>query len=136
LRPSDRPVGRTVAGPVRRGEVITDVRLLGPALVSASGSGQVAAPVRVADAASVRLVRTGDVVDVLAATPDPESGGSTADLVASRVRVIAVPQPGGGGLDGDLEGGALVVLATTSETASRLAAAAVTSRLSLTLTAG
>ena len=38
------PSGRAVAGPIRSGEVITDVRLVGPALVAGLGDGLVASP--------------------------------------------------------------------------------------------
>lgn len=136
LVPARSPTGRTVAGPVRRGEVLTDVRFVGRALVTATGAGRVAVPVRIADAASARLVQAGDMVDVVAAAAEPDGTSSAAEIVAAQVRVLAVPAPTGGALSGDLEGGALVVLATSTGTATRLAAAAVTSRLSLTLGGG
>jgi Flp pilus assembly protein CpaB len=86
-------LGHTLAAPLRRGEVVTDVRLLGPGLLasvpaaggstgteSRAGVGSragtasvattgraVAAPVRVADREAVGLLRVGDRVDVLAA---------------------------------------------------------------------
>ena len=59
-------VGSTVAGPARRGEVLTDVRLLGPRLAeSAAGSDARIVPLHLADNALLDLLRTGDVVDVL-----------------------------------------------------------------------
>jgi Flp pilus assembly protein CpaB len=133
--------GRVLAGPVRAGETITDVRLVGPALLAGYGDQLVAAPVRIADAGSAALLQPGDVVDVLAADgvggADVESVVSEARLVASDVRVVTVPRDGESALDGgDLGEGALVVLATTSQTAARLASAAVTARLSLTINAG
>jgi Flp pilus assembly protein CpaB len=67
LRPGAEVLGRLVAGPVRRGEPLTDVRLVGPALLAALGPGTVAVPVRFADAGAVALLRPGDRVDVLAA---------------------------------------------------------------------
>jgi Flp pilus assembly protein CpaB len=65
-------LGRLVAGPVRRGEPLTDVRLLGPSLLAAVARGPdvVAVPVRFADAGAAALLRPGDRVDVLAAPPD------------------------------------------------------------------
>ena len=133
--------GRVLAVPVRAGETITDVRLVGPALLDGYGAGLVAAPVRIADAGSAALLQPGDVIDVLAADgaggPDAEAAASEARLVASDVRVVTVPRDDDSVLaGGDLGEGALVVLATTSETAARLASAAVTSRLSMTLRAG
>lgn len=131
--------GRVLAAPVRAGEPLTDVRLVGPALVEGYGTGLVAAPVRIADPAAVRLLRPGDVVDVLAASvalgaPASATTSRTvpAETVASAVPVVAVPEPGEDGL---LAEGALVVLATTPAVAEDLAGAAVTSRLSLVVRA-
>lgn len=61
-------VGATLAGPARRGEVLTDVRLLGSRLAeSTAGPGARIVPLHLADGALIDLVRVGDVVDVLAA---------------------------------------------------------------------
>jgi hypothetical protein len=84
----------------------------------------VTAPVRIADAATARLLRTGDRVDVIAA----DSGGD-ARVVARGARVTDVPG-GGEGVDG---GGALVVLSLPRSTAARVAGAGATSRLAVTL---
>lgn len=62
--------GRVLAGPMRRGEPLTDVRVIGDRLLRGHGPGKVAAPVRIADADTVRLVRPGDRIDVLAAPPE------------------------------------------------------------------
>lgn len=114
-------VGRVVAGAVRAGEPLTDVRLLGAGLLPPGA--EVAVPVRVAEPATGALVRAGDVIDVLSASPE---GGESATTVASSVRVLSVPLPGD-----DPAEGALLVVAATRSTAGRLAAAAVTGRLSV-----
>ncbi len=121
-------VGRMVAGPVRRGEPLTDVRLMGSGLLT-GGPGLVAAPVRLADPATAALLSAGDRVDVLAA-PTEASGpaASAAVTVASGIGVLAVPAADQAGGEG-----ALVVLAATPAVAARLAAAAVRSRLSVTV---
>ncbi|GEP40635.1 hypothetical protein NPS01_42980 [Nocardioides psychrotolerans] len=82
----DDPVGRVLAGPVRAGEPVTDVRLVGPDLV-AGRSDLVAAPVRLPDAAMVDLLRVGDLIDLVAA--DPQRG--TSAVVATAVPVLALP---------------------------------------------
>jgi pilus assembly protein CpaB len=123
--------GRTVVSAVRRGEPLTDLRLMGPAAVDGLGPGLVAVPVRVADADEVRLVRPGDLVDVLAAGAD--GAGSSARLVASAVRVLTAPRTPSNRFGGELGSGGLVLLATSSQTAARLAGAAVTDRVSLVL---
>ncbi|GAA3488988.1 RcpC/CpaB family pilus assembly protein [Streptomyces cremeus] len=90
----------------------------------------VSAPVRIADAATVRLLRPGDRVDVIASANSPISGGgSAARVVAAGVRVAEVPDPGQTSADG----GALVVLSVPRPTATQLAGAAGTSRLVVTL---
>ena len=127
LGPAERVAGRLVAGPVRRGEPLTDVRLVGPGLLALAGDPDlVAVPVRLADPASSALVQPGDRVDVLGA--DPAAGaGPAAAVLAAGAQVLAVPAA-----DADLEG-ALVVLAVLPATAARLAGAAVASRLSVVL---
>ena len=121
LRDPAAAVGRLVPGPVRAGEPLTDVRLLGAGLL-APGS-EVATPVLVAERASAALVRAGDVVDVLSAAPD---GGEAAATVVTAVRVLSVPF-----VQDDAGEGALLVVAATRSAAARLAAAAVTGRLSV-----
>ncbi|OCB26883.1 flagellar biosynthesis protein FlgA [Mycobacterium malmoense] len=81
--------GSTLAGPARRGEVLTDVRLLGSrlaeaAIASKAGPGARIVPLRLADSALIDLVRVGDVVDVLTA---PASG--TPDTPQAVPRVVA-----------------------------------------------
>jgi Flp pilus assembly protein CpaB len=129
---TDLALGGTLVSAVRRGELLTDVRLVGRAAVGRLGPGLVATPARIADAESVRLLRPGDVVDVLAAgAPGDGSAGGQARLVASAVRVLTVPRSGSAAFGATLGEGALVVLATSDETAARLAGAAVTDRLSV-----
>jgi Flp pilus assembly protein CpaB len=118
--------GRVLASPVRAGEPVTDVRLVGAGLTALLPDGQVAAPVRLADLAVAALVRTGDRVDVLATAP--ESG--TAEVVAATALVLAVP--GEGADDQDTTRG-LLLLAVDGDTAARLAAAATSATLTLSL---
>jgi pilus assembly protein CpaB len=123
-------IGRTLAAPMRAGEPLTDVRLVGPRLVDALRLGLVATPIRVADAAVAGLLRPGDRVDVLATPADP-AAGETTGVIAADALVIAVPRPPSDGatpLDG-----ALVLLATTPRVATALAGASTGDRLSLTL---
>ena len=119
--------GRRTAGAVRAGEPLTDVRLVGPGLLAAlPGPDLVAVPVRLVDAAAGGLLRPGDRVDVLAAATS-DGAAPTATVVAAAAPVLAVPE------QADDPEGALVVLAAPSATAARLAASAVSSRLSAVL---
>lgn len=127
LRPGEDVVGRAVALPVRSGEVLTDVRLAGSALMAGvTAGGLVGAPVRIADAATAGLLHAGDRVDVLGAS---DTQGAAA-VLAGNALVVSVP---GRSDDDGFDAGALVVLATSPETAQRLAQAAVRSRLSVVL---
>lgn len=132
LRPDTVVVGRLLAGPTRAGEVLTDVRLLGPALVDGLPAGLTASPVRVADADLVALVRPGDRVDVLATAITGDAVGSDAEVVGAGLIVVAVPEVGTGGF----ADGALLVVAAPPAVARSLAAATVTSRLSITILGG
>ncbi|MGW7053839.1 hypothetical protein [Streptomyces sp. NPDC054887] len=94
----------------------------------------VSAPVRIADAETVRLLRRGDRVDVIAAAADPPMPGQEAPdarVVAAGARVADVPEAGGSpGAEG---GGALVVLSVPRATAAALAGVGATSALAVTL---
>ena len=84
------PVGRTVATAVRRGEPLTDVRLVAPTLSDAalSADGRLATPVRLPDAGMAGLLAVGDRIDLVAT--DPQTG--TAETVAAGVPVLAMPR--------------------------------------------
>ncbi|MFJ4621487.1 hypothetical protein [Streptomyces sp. NPDC088812] len=112
----------------------------------------VEAPVRIADAATVRLLRPGDRVDVIAAERTATGGGARGEaraearVIARRVLVTRVPEPDvvdgsvagagavdGGGGGGGSGGGALVVLSVPRPTAARLVGAGTTADLAVTL---
>ena len=69
---ADDPVGRVLAAPLRAGEPVTDVRLVGPA--DRGPTRLVAVPVRLPDPGMVALLRVGDRIDLLAT--DPRGGGA------------------------------------------------------------
>lgn len=123
--------GRVLAAPVREGEPLTDARVVGDGLLDGFGPGRVAAPVRIADADAVRLLRPGDHIDVLT-TPRPmpatAPARSDARVVVSAVPVVTIPSPD----ENARQRGALIVLATTRPQALALAGAA--APLSLTIT--
>ncbi|MBP2705424.1 flagellar biosynthesis protein FlgA [Microbispora sp. RL4-1S] len=128
LHPGYPVAGRVAAGPMRRGEPITDVRLLGGESLTAQGPGLVATPVRIADPDAARLLSAGDVIDVLASF---ESEPRPAYPVAREVRVMTrvATRPSTGAEDA----GALLVLATTSDQAAQLAQAQSQGRLSVAI---
>lgn len=128
-------VGRVLAGPMRKGEPLTDTRVLGEALLKGYAPGTVATPIRIADRAAAHLLHPGDHIDVLSTPPSDtttplQTKWGSARVVVSGVPVVAIPPPAE---DGGQEG-ALIVLATDRAQALALAAAA-PQPLSLTITA-
>lgn len=131
LRQAADTGGRALAAAVRRGEPITDVRLVGPQLRGSPGG--VALPVRFADAEAARLLLPGDRVDVLAGPPGdavsisaavrPSGPPAPARVVARDATVLARPD---GGPD---RVGGLLVLDVPPDTAAVLAGAAATAPL-------
>lgn len=129
-------VGRQLSGPIRRGEVLTDVRVRGPGLAAGlSSTGMVAVPLRLADPGAATLLRAGDRVDVLVVPdrPDgpepPTDGEPEARLLASGLAVLAVPDAASDPL-GDAT---LVVVAAPNAVARRIAGASPGNRLTVTL---
>ncbi len=117
-------VGRTLTAPVAKGQIMTELAVT-PAK-DPTARGRVLAPLRLADAEVVALLRAGDVVDVLAADAQSEQA-----YVAGRgVRVVTVPQPPDSGSGADAAG-ALVLVEVDQETARVLARAAVSGTLTV-----
>jgi len=127
----DSVVGATLAGPARRGEVVTDVRLLGPRLAeSAAGPDARIVPLPLADAALVDLVRPGDVVDIVAApaSADPET---EARLIATDAVVVLVSAKENGSTAGSA--GRVVLVALPAAAAKTVAGVALVQAVTLTL---
>jgi Flp pilus assembly protein CpaB len=125
----DTVIGATLAGPARRGEVLTDVRVLGPRLAeSMAGPDARIVPLPLADSALLDLVRPGDVVDVLAA--GTETGADARpQLVATDAVVVLVsekPKGAGGGSD------RVVLVVVGAHAANDVAAAALVQKVTLT----
>ncbi|MBH5146177.1 MULTISPECIES: SAF domain-containing protein [Rhodococcus] len=106
---TDLVVGRTVAGPIRSGETVTDVRVLSPRLAGLSVGTDDAriVPVRLADAAVADMLRSGDVVDVLTVGPDTSRTDTSRPDTPNESIADQAPQI--------LAAGAVVALVTTSE---------------------
>ena len=119
-------VGRMLAAPVRAGEPLTDIRLVGVPLAAAYPDA-VAMPVRLPDAGMADLLRVGDHIDLVAADPQ----GSVARVVATDLAVVALPAPDDETTSSGLPG-RLVVLAAPEAVREELAQAAVTGFLTFT----
>ncbi len=112
-------IGRRVAGPMREGEFLTDVRVVRPGSLDGFGEDAVLTTIRVdrADAASLGV---GDRVDVVAVEPD---GTRPATVVARAVEIVMIPES-------DDSSTSLGVV-TTEENALALASAGLSSRFSV-----
>lgn len=126
--------GRVLAAGLRRGEPVTDVRLVGPALTSGH-PGMTALPIRLPDAGMAALLRVGDHLRLLAT--DPQAG--TASTVADDALVLALPatddvsvDTGRSGTNGVTSalGGRLVVIGIPDRLVTTLTTAAVRDFLS------
>ena len=120
----DAAVGATLAGPSRRGEILTDARVLGSRLTGLSvGPNARTVPVHLADAAVLDLIRPGDVVDILGAPP----ADSTARprLLAVGAVVVLVSAAAGDGR--------VVLVALPAAAAHTLAAATLVQEVTLTI---
>jgi len=123
---SSAATGRALAGAVRSGESLTDVRLVGPALATAATGmrGATSVPVRLTDADMADLLHPGDTVDVLA-LGEKRGGVST---IASSATVLTV-QPGDPKRRSE---GRLVLLALPAEQATAVATASLSQSITVT----
>ncbi len=123
-------VGATLAGPARRGEALTDVRVLGSRLAEATvGPNGRIVPLHLADTALIDLIRPGDVVDVLAAD-GPESGDDHRPRVVATNAVVVLVSgaPTGTGAGSDR----VVLVALPAHSANDVAGATLVQAVTLT----
>ena len=126
-------VGSTLASPTRRGEVLTDVRLLGSRLAeSTAGPGARIVPLHLADSALIDLVRVGDVVDVLAAptVDSPAATQAVTRVVATDAVVVLVSAKQ---KDQAADGDRVVLVALPARVANTVAGSALGQAVTLTL---
>ena len=122
-------VGSTLAGPTRRGEVLTDVRLLGHRLAdSAAGPDARIVPVHPADSALTDLVRPGDVVDVVSASDTDSHAGPRVVATNAIVVLVSAKQKAQAATNDRV-----VLVALPAAAANAVAGAALTQTVTLTL---
>lgn len=125
--------GRVLAGAARAGEPITDVRLAGADAAGrlAGRPGDAAVPVRLADPEVARLLGPGSRVDVVTPAPDGDrpvvlaADAAVLTVVAAEADAPAGPGPG--------SRGRLVLVALPRADAARVAAAALSEQVAVTL---
>ena len=116
-------LGRVLAGPARRGEIITDVRLVDP-VGPDPGLGRIAVPVRPADAAIVELLGPGMHVAVLVVG----EAGAASVLAEDAVVLVVAARTDRGNTDRP------VVLAVPAESADQIVAATLAGTIALRFT--
>jgi Flp pilus assembly protein CpaB len=119
----DEAIGRRVAGPMRAGEPLTDVRVVRPGSLAGYGTDAVLTTVLI-DPVGASTLATGDRVDVVAVDP---GGESPAEIVARDVEIVTVPAAD------EMESAGLGVV-TTEQGALALAQAGLAARLSVITT--
>ncbi len=113
-------VGRRVAGPIGRGEVVTPTRLLGSGLATGLTDGRLAVAVPVARTGSGLLARAGDTVELIAG---PGVDGGVPEVLVAAAPVLA-SVPGGSDDTAGSATGAELVVATDAAGALRISTAA------------
>jgi Flp pilus assembly protein CpaB len=125
----DALVGTTLAGPARRGEVLTDVRVLGSRLAGlAAGPDARVVPLHLADAAVLDLIRPGDVVDVMGAA-DAGTDAKPTLAASDAIVVLVSPRQKAAGAGDDR----VVLVALPASAAHSLAAATLVQTVTLTI---
>lgn len=115
----DAVVGHSLNGPVRRGEAITDMRLLGTDLLAGYPSGSTLATVRIADPQSLWGVEVGAYVDVIGVDVEGKRSGK---VIADEAQVVALPDADTESMVGP-SSGVSVVVCVPADTAVALAEA-------------
>ncbi|WP_445168838.1 SAF domain-containing protein [Mycolicibacterium sp. Dal123E01] len=125
----DELVGATLAGPARRGEVLTDVRVLGSRLAGlTAGPDARVVPLHLADAAVLDLIRPGDVVDVMGAADGASEAKPTQVASDAIVVLVSAKQKAAGSGDDRV-----VLVALPAAAAHALAAATLVQTVTLTI---
>jgi Flp pilus assembly protein CpaB len=147
-------LGRSLASPLRRGEPITDARLVGPGLLTGQSADRRAMAVRVTEP-TAGMLRSGDRVDLVAGpslAAELPGEMAKADVIAEAVLILATASGAasrsgsgeagpaafgaagigaGQGVSGDA--GEVLVVAVDRDTATRLAAVSGARSLSVVL---
>ena len=123
--------GKQLATPLRKGQLVTDVQLLGPGLLTGTPPGSAAVPLRMADASSIQLVSPGQLVNVVLTSGNGFDQQGPSEVLAAGVPVLWTAAKGGQGGQwlGTAETDGLIVVAATAEQSARLAGASTQGKL-------
>jgi Flp pilus assembly protein CpaB len=121
LRSADGLPGRRLAVGLPAGHALTPGVLVGPGLADGAPPGTVVVPVRLEDPGVARLLRAGDVIDLLRA---PVDAAGPAAVVARRALVLARADDETGGILGGQDGSAPLLLVAVPRGAASLVSGA------------
>lgn len=107
---------------MRKGETVTDYRLLEPGLLAGYDKGLVLATVHISDPTQLAALRVGDHVNVVASDPQGEAGSV---VIARRAVVVSLPRMT------DREEAVALTLAVPEEAGLKLATAGQRARMSV-----
>lgn len=123
-------IGEVAGAPMRRGESVTDVRLLGSDLLSGYPDDATIATVRIADPQSLWGVEVGTYVDIVGVDLD---GTGAGEVIAPDAQVVAMPATEAD--DTAVTSGAVLVVSVPPETAVALTDAGSRMQLGVVVTA-
>lgn len=82
-------LGRRIAAPVRKGEVLTDYRLVEPGLLDGYDKGRVLATIQIAEPTQLAALRVGDHANVVGSDPE---GEAESTVIARRAVIASLPR--------------------------------------------
>ncbi|HLR85270.1 MAG TPA: SAF domain-containing protein [Nocardioidaceae bacterium] len=126
----DDVAGESLSGPVRRGEAITDMRVIGTDLLAGYPPGSTLATVRIADTHSLWGVEAGTYIDVVGVDVDGDRSGK---ILADDAQVVAIPESADDSRAGS--SGVSVVVCVPEDAAVGLAEAATRMQLGVIVSA-
>ncbi|WP_228780710.1 SAF domain-containing protein [Nocardia cyriacigeorgica] len=123
-------IGATLTGAMRTGEILTDLRVIGPRLAAVAGGAPDAriVPIRLADTAVADILRAGDRVDVIAAD-ESERATRPARTLATDAAVVLISGTAGSGPTRSAD--RVVLVAMGAENAAAVAAASLSTALTV-----
>ncbi|NEW41388.1 flagellar biosynthesis protein FlgA [Nocardia cyriacigeorgica] len=124
-------IGATLTGAMRGGEILTDLRVIGPRLAAVAGGAPDAriVPIRLADTAVADILRAGDRVDVIAAEESDRATSRPARTLATDAAVILIS--GTPGATPTRSADRVVLVAMAADHAATVAAASLSTALTV-----
>ena len=124
-------MGKQLAAPLRKGQLISDTQLLGPGLLAGTPPGSAAVPLRMADPSSIQLVAPGQLVNIVMTNGTDYGKAAESQVLAASVPVLWTSGQGGqtGQWLGTGETEGLIVVAADPDQARRLAGSSTQGKL-------